>query len=226
MKTSPCLAFVACTVVALFSPADAEEPNRPAVDMFGPEAAGIVTWTAFSEAKGTKLEEVWHISPEKIVCKGTPRGYLRTKEDFTNFVLELDWRWPEGEPGNGGVLIRMTGEDKIWPKSLEAQINAGDAGDFWGLDGYALTGPKARMKTLDSQQFGKLTHLKKTKACERKPGLWNHYEIIARDGEVTLKINGQTVNKTASCDVVPGKICLTSEGDEIHFRNVKITVLD
>lgn len=192
------------------------------VDMFGPKAAGAITWMAFSETEATQLEDVWTITPESIVCKGAPRGYLRTEQDFTDFVLQFDWRWPQDRPGKGGVLLRMTGSDKIWPKSLEAQINAGDAGDFWGLGGFRLAGPAERMKTLESPQLGTLVNLKKTEPGERAAGQWNHYEVIARGGQVTLKVNGKEVNKTSSCDVVPGKICLTAEGTEIHFRNVKI----
>ena len=213
-------------LTCLASPLAAGQPNKAAIDMFGPEAANTVTWMAFSEDDDTKLEDVWEITPESIICKGTPHGYLRTNEDFTDFSLTLQWRWPEGKPGKGGVLFRMTGKDKIWPKSLEAQINAGDAGDFWGLDGYRLDGPKDRLKSLEHEQFGVLTNLKKTDSVERKAGDWNQYEIVARGGTVTLKINGRVVNKTTDCDVLPGKICLTSEGSEIHFRNVRIVILD
>lgn len=208
--------------LALFASLAAEPQTIAPVGLSGPKPPESVTWTAFSEIEGTQLEDVWTITPEEIVCKGTPRGYLRTNQDFTDFVLQLDWRWPNDQPGKGGILIRTTGNDKIWPKSLEAQINAGDAGDFWGLGGYRLAGPPERMKTLESEQFGTLVNLKKTQAVEHTAGQWNHYEIIARGGEVTLKINGKEVNRTTSCDVIPGKICLTSEGSEIHFRNVKI----
>ncbi|MHB8897700.1 MAG: 3-keto-disaccharide hydrolase [Thermoguttaceae bacterium] len=226
MKPSLALIVAAFLLLPALRAADAQEtPRRPPVDMFGPAADPTVTWTAFSETEGTQQEDVWEISPEKIVCKGSPRGYLRTKQDFTDFILELDWRWPQDGPGKGGVLIRMTGKDKIWPRSLEAQINAGDAGDFWGLDGFRLAGPEPRMKSLESEQFGTLTHLKKTDPCELPAGQWNHYEIIARQGSVILKVNGREVNRTTSCDAVAGKICLTSEGSEIHFRNVKIVPL-
>ena len=74
-------------------------------------------------------------------------------------MLKLEWRWPtDKEPGKGGVLIHITGENKIWPKSLEAQLNAGDAGDFWGLDGYELSGPADRTRSFDNEKFGKLTN--------------------------------------------------------------------
>ena len=29
---------------------------------------------------------------------------------------------PRSAPGNSGVLLRMTGADKVWPKSIEAQL--------------------------------------------------------------------------------------------------------
>jgi hypothetical protein len=162
-----------------------------------------------------------------LVLKAGLVGYLRTERDFTDFMLELQWRRPPGQkPGRGGVLIRTTGPDKIWPKSLEAQLNAGAAGDFWGLGGYRLTGPSERLKQVNNQRFGTLTNLQKTEDAENAVGQWNRYEIRAIGDKVTLKINGRLVNQAAGCDVVAGKICLTAEGDEIHFRNVRVKTND
>ena len=183
----------------------------------------LAGWKAFSEDPDAQTGDVWKLTADGVlVCAGTPKGYIYTEKDYTDFVLSLEWRWPPGKPGRGGVLLRTTGEHKIWPKSLEAQINVGDAGDFWGLAGYPLVGPAERMKTLDSPKFGRLTNLKKTAAVEKPPGEWNTYKIIAQGDTVTLVVNGQTVNKATGCEVVPGKICLTAEGNEIHFRNVRL----
>lgn len=187
----------------------------------------LQAWECYLADPNVQLQDVWSVEDGVLICKGTPLGYLYTKREYDDFVLKLDWRWPPGKkPGNGGVLIRMTGRHRIWPKSLEAQLNAGDAGDFWGLDGYALSGSAERMRTSEHEQFGKLTNLKKTEDMENPPGEWNTYEIIAQGGTVTLIINGQQVNKAARCDLNPGRICLTSEGDEIHFRNVEITPIN
>ena len=120
----------------------------------------------------------------------------------------------------------MTGDHKIWPKSLEAQINANDAGDFWGLDGYVYSGDPVRRSTLLHDTYGTLTHLKKTRAREKSPGQWNTYEIRAEAGVVTLHINGKKVNQATDCPMTPGKICLTSEGNEIHFREISLIPLD
>jgi hypothetical protein len=206
----------------------AGEPAGREIDLLAPLAQpdGGGVWQAFHEPDA-KLADVWQLDGGILTCKGTPKGYLYTTKNYTDFILTLEWRWPpQGKAGNGGVLLRITGKDKIWPKSLEAQINAGQAGDFWGLDGYALTGPAERLKTADNPQFGKLTNLKKTEAVERTPGEWNQYEITARGDTVTLKINGKIVNKATGCAATPGRICLTAEGDPIQFRNVKLIALD
>ena len=188
---------------------------------------GLEAWEYYLADPEVELQDVWYIENEVIICKGTPLGYLYTKRDYSDFVLKLEWRWPPGKKaGKGGVLIRMSGEHRIWPQSLEAHLNAGGAGDFWGLLGYQMSGPAERMQTSDHEEFGRLTNLKKTKNLEKPPGEWNTYEIIAEGDTVTLIINGQQVNKATGCDLNPGRICLTSEGDEIHFRNVEITPIN
>lgn len=183
-------------------------------------------WSFYSSVDDSKINDVWRIEDDILVCSGLPLGYLYSKTDYNDFVMKLEWRWPaDKEPGKGGVLIRTVGENKIWPKSLEAQINAGDAGDFWGLDGYELQGPADRTHSLDNEKFGRLTHVKKTQALEKSAGQWNTYEIIADGDTVTLIINGTEVNKATGCAPNRGRICLTSEGSEIHFRNLKLRPL-
>ena len=187
-------------------------------------SGSLEAWERYFADPKAKLQDVWYIEDGVLICSGKPLGYLYTKRDYGDFVLKLEWRWPpRKKPGNGGVLIRMTGEHRIWPMSLEAQLNAGNAGDFWGLAGYRLSGPAERMRSSDHKEFGKLTNLKKTKAIENPPGEWNTYEIIAKGATVTLIINGEEVNRATGCDLNPGRICLTSEGSEIHFRNVVVT---
>ena len=183
-------------------------------------------WTAYHEEPEASVGEVWTLEDGLLSCRGTPRGYICTEREFGNFVLELDWRLPaEKGPLKGGVLIRMTGPDRIWPKSLEAQINSGEAGDFWGLAGYRLSGPTERFSSTTHPDFGKLVNLKRIVDAEKPRGQWNHYRIVADGATVTLEINGKMVNRATGCSATPGKICLTSEGNAIQFRNVKLTPL-
>lgn len=183
----------------------------------------IGRWLPYSAGTPTESAQVWSWKDGLLTCTGSPKGYLYSGKSYTNFVLRLEWRWPPGKKaGNGGVLLRMTGKHKIWPRSLEAQINAGDAGDFWGLDGYSLAGPAERLTSVDHPQFGKLTNLKKLADAEKPTGEWNRYEIIADGETVTLKINGKLVNRAVHCEAVPGRICITAEGDAIKFRNIDL----
>ena len=226
MSYTPRTVLASVLALLLATAVQAADQRGPEIDMFNPPAGSSnrVAWKAFHEDPQADVQAIWKFADGVMVCKGSPKGYLHTETDFTNFVLRLEWRWPpDKKPGNGGVLVRMTGQHKIWPKSLEAQLNAGSAGDFWGLGGYELTGPEERTQSFEHPQFGKLTNVKKSKDLEKPAGEWNQYEIVADGDVVTLSVNGQVVNRAAGCEVVPGKILLTAEGDEIHFRKVRLT---
>lgn len=212
LLTAICLLSIGCTT----------QQGHPESSSLIVETLGA--WECYLADPNAQMQDVWSVEDGVLVCTGKPLGYLYAKKDYGDFVLRLQWRWPPGKPpGSGGVLIRMTGEHKIWPRSLEAQLNTGNAGDFWGLAGYPLAGPVERMWSSDHKEFGRLTNLKKIKALEKPPGEWNTYEIIAVGDTVTLVINGEEVNRATGCAPYPGRICLTSEGSEIQFRNVVVT---
>ena len=183
-------------------------------------------WTYHLRASGEnqdglmKMADVWSAADGVITCKGRPPGYIRTTKDYTNYVLRLEWRWPE-KPGNSGVLLRMTGEDKVWPKSIEAQLASGHAADFWLIGGAVLDTPKERYDKNPKRQRHRI-HLK---ANEKKPGEWNAYDITVNRGEVSLKVNGEVINGGTGAEEIAGKICLQSEGSVIQFRNIRIKEL-
>lgn len=110
-------------------------------------------WKPFSEKPETKMGEVWQLKDGVLSCKGTPKGGIYLDRDLADFTLTLEWRWPS-EEGKGGVLIRTTKPFKIWPKSLEAQINAGNAGDFWGSVGLLSMARKHGLKRWITSSLG------------------------------------------------------------------------
>lgn len=167
-----------------------------------------------------KMEDVWSVADGVLTCKGQPYGYIRTTKDYTNYVLRLEWRWPE-KPGNSGVLLRVVGEDKVWPRGIEAQLLSGRAGDFWLIGGASLETPKERYDPDPKRS----THRLHVKANEKSPGEWNTYEITVNKGNVTLKVNGEVLNSGTGAEEVAGKICLQSEGGPIQFRKVHINEL-
>jgi putative heme-binding domain-containing protein len=183
------------------------------------DGKGLDGWTYFLEDKSAKKEDVWSVADGVLRCKGNPIGYLRTEESFTSFVLTLEWRFdPTQPPGNSGVLLRMSGDDQVWPYSIEAQLHHRDAGDIWNIGSFPMQVDPERTE-------GRRT--RKTLPCNEKPiGEWNRYEITMDGGELTLAVNGQVQNTAHGCAETPGKICLQSEGAAIEFRNIEITPIE
>jgi hypothetical protein len=171
-------------------------------------------WTACLP-EGKKMEDVWSVADGILICKGQPIGYVRTAADYTNYVLKLEWRFNPitQQAGNSGVLLRILGPDKVWPRCIEAQLESGNAGDFWNIDEFPMKADPARTQ-------GRNT--KKLRGAERPVGEWNEYEIIVDHGTVTLDVNGEVLNEASEVLETPGKIGLQSEGAEIHFRNIRL----
>ncbi|MDP6538837.1 MAG: DUF1080 domain-containing protein [Planctomycetota bacterium] len=169
---------------------------------------------------GAAPSAVWSVTEEGVmVCRGKPIGYLRTEEDHEDFVLRLEWRFDPvtKKAGNSGVLLRQIGPDKVWPRSIEAQLQSGAAGDFWNID-------KFPMQVVEERTRGRNT--RRTATNESPIGEWNRYEITAWKGHVVLRVNGEVLNQAWECLRTPGKVCLQSEGAEIHFRRISLTALD
>ncbi len=207
------------TFAGLFAASSARAEDKEVALFNGKNLEG---WTFFLNDPKAKLEDVWSVEDGVLICKGKPAGYIRTEKDYTNYVLTLEWRFnKEKGAGNSGVLLRTTGKDKIWPKSVEAQLHSGNAGDIWNIDECKITVDKQRTE-------GRRTVKKSGKDAnnEMPLGDWNQYEITVNKGNLMLKVNGRLQNEATDYEEVPGKICLQSEGAEIHFRNIKLKVLD
>lgn len=199
-------------VVVLGASLAAGEKNGP-IKLF--DGKTLEGWTAHLR-DGGKMEDVWSVQDGVLVCKGKPIGYIRTKKKYDNFVLTLQWRFdPEKGPGNSGVLLRQVGTDKVWPKSIEAQLHHRNAGDFWNIDKVKMTVDAARTK-------GRRT-VKLHESNERPLGEWNDYKIVVDGGDVKLYVNGLLQNEATGVEEVAGSICLQSEGAAIQFRNVELT---
>jgi len=162
-------------------------------------------------------KSVWKIQDGALWCTGEPVGFLRTKEEYRNFKLVLEWRWPE-KPGNSGVLLRMGGEEKVWPLCMEAQLMHARAGDLIGM-GCNFNENKA-------QKGGPISYTPRMNdSNEKEPGGWNTYEIVCKGDTMEATVNGQLQNKATGVSIRKGYIGLQSEGVPIMFRNIKLTPL-
>lgn len=167
----------------------------------------LAAWTFSSDAN----KEAWSVKDGILVNKGRPIGYIRTKADYTNYILRLQWR--HLGKGNGGVLLRMVGPDKVWPRSIEAQGQFNAAGDIWNIDNFP-------MKAAPDRTRGR--HTRKMHPSNEKPANdgWNQYEITMDGPKLELKVNELVQNTATECWETPGKIGLQSEGSKMEFRNI------
>jgi hypothetical protein len=199
---------------AQFTASAAEEP----IDLFnGHDLEG---WTYHLADPKARMEDVWSAKDGVLMCKGRPAGYLLTKKnDFENYVLTLQWRWPE-KGGNNGVLVHVTepGALGVWPKSLEVQLGHDNAGDFW------VIGTTIDVENVEKRREDR-RHLNLTDDSEKPIGEWNEMEITCRGDEVIVKVNGELVNHATKVSQTRGAIALQSEGTPIEFREIKLQKL-
>jgi len=190
------------------------------VDLFN--GRDFTGWKLHVDEQGVEAKDVWSVNNGVINCKGVPNGYMRTQGRYKNYVLHVEWRWV-GEPTNSGVLLHSSGRDKVWPRAIEAQLKAGNAGDFVLIEGTGITVDGKDWRNVKEQYVG----VPKKEASSEKPsGQWNAYDIICKRDEIALYVNGELQNKGTRATETSGWICLQSEGSEIEFRNIYVKPID
>ena len=68
-----------------------------------------------------------------LISMGTPQGHLITDDEFENYRITAEYRFPEAT-GNCGILVHASTPRslyKMFPKSIEVQMYHENAGDFW-----------------------------------------------------------------------------------------------
>ncbi|TAJ11734.1 MAG: DUF1080 domain-containing protein [Planctomycetota bacterium] len=176
-------------------------------------------WAHYLADPKVGRDAVWSVKDGVLRCSGEPAGYLKTRAQYESFELVVEWRFdPARGAGNSGVLLRRVGDDKIWPKSIEAQLMSRNAGDIWNIDQFPMQVDERRTN-------GRRTE-KQQPSNEKPLGEWNRYEIVLDGGNLSLTVNGALQNSARWCEQVPGEICLQSEGAVIEFRKVTLTPIE
>lgn len=195
--------------------------DKGAIDLFnGKDLSG---WGHFLVDPAVAMQDVWSVKDGILICKGEPLGYLFTKATYTSFHAVVEWRWAPGvEKGNSGILMRINGEPKGIPRSIEVQLQSGNAGEVFGLQGMGVSGDPDRFFEMDHELAGHINGVHRIEAAENPVGEWNIAEVTVDGPNVTVSINGKKVNEATGCEIVAGPFGLQSEGGEIHFRRVTL----
>jgi hypothetical protein len=187
-------------------------------------------------------------------------GYIATEKEYENYHLRWKYRWltKKFEPRyalkrDAGLYYHILGEDAVWPRALQFQIEQTNVGDLIALYGFQLDSwidPKTAgeaMPTFLEPEDGGTPYVLGGKGIAYEKHLggefekegWNTAEIIAR-GDTTVHIlNGKVVNRGKNIRLVDpehpdeparpitrGRIALEIEAAEMLFRDVEIKSLD
>ncbi len=174
----------------------------------------LSNWVFHLKDPAVNPAEVFSVQNGVIHITGSPFGYMRTKDSFSDYRLHVEWRWPKGEATNSGVFVNAQPPDAIWIKCIECQLSAGNAGDFICMNGADMNERKDKTKMA----------VKKMAASSEKPvGEWNTMEVTCKANTIEVYVNGVLQNKGTGVTVTSGHICLQSEGKDIEFKNVFLT---
>lgn len=164
-----------------------------------------------------------------LVSLGTPQGHLITDKEYSNFRLEVEYRFA-GVPGNCGVLVYASTPRSLYemfPKSIEVQMMHENAGDFWCIvedievdNMLERRGPKEEWGITEGK---KRRILNLTDGSEKPVGQWNSMTIECLGNELKVWVNGDFVNHGYNATASNGQIALQAEGSEVEFRKVVLT---
>jgi len=202
----------------------------------------------FLKASGLNSDpkHVFSVENRAVHVSGSEMGYFITKHEFKKYYLRAEFKWGEGtfaprlgQARDSGILYNIQGPNKVWPRSIELQINEGCTGDFWMTDGAALTGigpdgkpgervtgPEGKAAKIDRFNKGPWTNVAGFRdfvnELEKPHGEWNVVELVNRDGHVWQYVNGKLANEGTDAFPSSGKILFQSEGAEVYFRDIKL----
>jgi len=173
-------------------------------------------------------------------------GYLTTTRDYSNYHVRLRYRWGQKrfapralDKRDAGLLYHVVGPDVIWPRSVECQIQEGDTGDIFLVNG---TGAST---TIDPR-FGEPQYLEGGAPYSQIDGRiikgstvdsltdWNTVEAIVTGTESAHIVNGVVVARVSGMSQpsadnpdqrVPldhGRILFQAEGAEVFYDHIEI----
>ncbi len=216
------LVFLIATSAALSVPAQKK------TILFTPDKKA--DWYMFTSKSGKNNDpqKVFQFEGKVIHVSGQDFAYIVTEKKYGDFRLTLEFKWGEKKypprenaKRDAGILyhVNFYSGDKIWPRSLEYQIQEGDCGDFWMTDSTTII----HHDTLTARKNA--FNVVKTKDAENPTGQWNKATVIVKDGNITHLLNGEVVNTGKLGNTSEGNILLQSEGAEIYYRNVLVQEL-
>lgn len=169
-------------------------------------------------------------------------GYFATIQSYGDFHLKAQYKWGEKrhaprqtQPRDSGVLYLMSGTDKVWPDSVECQVQEGDTGEMIIVGNNLVTNVPVKMR--GNQRVFSPTgspisvnrgRIYKEPVPDSKTD-WNTVEVIVKGNSAVHIINNVVIMlitdiKTVNPDqpLTSGRIVFQAEGAEVFYKNIEI----
>lgn len=187
-------------------------------------------------------------------------GYFLTKKKYSHYHMRFEFKWGEKKfhprykaRRDAGVLYHVVGGKKVWPRSLELQVEEKGMGDFLTVHG-AQAKTTVDPESIDKPKKGharfRLPDEGGVPFVSGGPGVywvyrypeavkegWNTFELIVRGSEsAEHRVNGVVVNRVTDLrqldkdkktwiPLEAGKILFQAEAAEAFYRNIEIKEL-
>ena len=225
MKRS--LVLAACGAAAL-GPACSSVPSQTRSLFNGKDLAGWHEDVPAADSN-VRIRSPFVVRNGMLVSLGEPRGHLISDSSYRNYRLEAEYRFP-GAPGNAGVLVHASTPRalyKMFPRSIEVQMEHGNAGDFWCIL-EDITAPDMERRRGARETWGTTEGkarriLNLTDSSEKTLGQWNTMVIEAVGRSIRVWVNGDLVNDGTNATADHGQIAIQSEGSEVELRKLTLT---
>jgi hypothetical protein len=175
-------------------------------------------WT-FCMQDNADPAKTWSVTNSVIHCTGTPIGYIRTTQAYSNYVLSVEWRFVKVAPqaDNSGVFVHIQLPDKVWPMCVQNQGKSGRQGDLFVMAGAECKEHKGMDASTPVSMRGP--------SAEKPVGEWNTNVTVCAGNDVKAFINGKFMNEITECTISSGFIGIQSEGGEIEIRRMSLKPL-
>lgn len=184
------LAILVVVLSALHSPAGEPAASKPLFN-----GADLSGWAPMGGGK-------FYVTNGVIRAEGG-KGWLRTEQAYTNFILEVEWRGLEANY-NSGIFLR-----------------APLAGDPWATNVWQLNTKQSAIGELLEGS----TKIVPGTTPKLPAGEWVKFRVQARGSELVLDVNGQRTWTFSSLTPTAGFIGLQAEGKAFEFRNLTVQIL-
>ncbi len=234
---SPFFALVVAVALQIPTPSNtavANEGHTKTVSLFN--GKNLNGWYADvpDADKNPSIRPSFIVRDGKLVSMGVPRGHLITKKSFKDYRLEVQYRFA-GKPGNCGVLVHTDGKRprvlyKMFPASLEVQMQHKAAGDFWCIHEDIKVPNMDKRRAGSAEKWGgkqgQSRHIRNLTDSSEKPlGEWNTMLIECLGDKIRVWVNDDLVNDGYECTAKEGQISLQAEGAEVEFRKLELTAI-